>query len=1070
MTNPISYSIRGVVRSIILMTFFLGALPVALVSQTYYFERYGAEQGLNTSKVYVSLQDSKDYIWLGTDVGLTRFDGSKLQNFGVDNGLAPGGVRSVCEDTTGRLWFGHLNGGISYFDGQKFTRAAFDDGHIVSDITSIRQQGDYLWVTTYLNGAMRLNFPDTGDTILIGEQYHGNEGLSDIVPGSYVDSKGNYYCITDLRGIRIYLPEENRFESFSPPGLTREWQFTAMLEDSKGNFWFGTHLGGLYKMEKGSNEAKVFDKRDGLARNWITCLMEDYKGDIWVGTNGEGITVFNGDRMRNYNLSNGLQAIQVFSLMEDKEKNIIITDYATGFSIYKGDHIYTIEGSDVLAGNYVYAVQELPGGVMWLGTEGGISVYDPAMGRGNKKTVYNMSTNAIGDQMRFLERDNAGTVWIGTHGNGVSFYDIESQKFRWDNFLNVAVWSQARSQRIAKAMTFDNRGNLWIGTDDGLFLWYPDKWEGYQYTRLEFPTLAGNMITALFGDSKGNIWIGSENNIGLTKHTPQTDPEKGEFVPVELGDKYIARVITETPDGRIWVGTEGGLIVLKDNAVELKLTDKEVLLSNNIKQLLADGDFMYVGTNRGLNRIHIADGKIATFTRRNGFTGIEATPNGSFRDSRGRLWFGTSNGVTVIDPSRYPPLNNEPLTHLSAMMINNEPREMTTDLRLSFRENSISFDYYSVCVTNPDAIGFMVMLEGADDTWRPVTNQTTAYYSALNPGQYTFRVKASNSYGYWNEEPVSYSFTIRPPFYKAPWFIVLMVIAVLALTALYIKMREMNLIREKKILEEKVEERTAEVVQKSLIIEEKNRDITASIRYAERIQRAMLPPDDLFPETFVLFRPKDIVSGDFFWMYDNGDYEFIAAVDCTGHGVPGAFMSIIGHNSLNKIVREYGIVKPSAILDQLNNEVVKALLGRHETTVNDGMDLTLLAYDKKNRKLEFAGAYNPLYLVRKGEMIVHKSDRFPIGMSTMEQKKSFTNVVVDIEPGDMIYMSSDGYADQFGGEDGSKYKSANFKKLLTQIYDLPVGEQKNRLDEEIMRWKGDLQQVDDILVIGTRIT
>jgi serine phosphatase RsbU (regulator of sigma subunit) len=232
----------------------------------------------------------------------------------------------------------------------------------------------------------------------------------------------------------------------------------------------------------------------------------------------------------------------------------------------------------------------------------------------------------------------------------------------------------------------------------------------------------------------------------------------------------------------------------------------------------------------------------------------------------------------------------------------------------------------------------------------------------------------------------------------------------------------------------------------------------------------MLPPDDLFPETFVLFRPKDIVSGDFYWMFDNGDFEFIAAVDCTGHGVPGAFMSIIGHNSLNKIVREYGIVKPSAILDQLNNEVVKALLGRHETTVNDGMDLTLLAYDKKNRKMEFAGAYNPLYLVRNGEITVYKSDRFPIGMSTMEQKKNFTNIEVDIQPGDMVYLSSDGYADQFGGENETKYMSANFKKLLSQIYSLPVNEQKDKLDAEIIRWKGDLSQVDDILVIGTRIT
>jgi ligand-binding sensor domain-containing protein/serine phosphatase RsbU (regulator of sigma subunit) len=1069
MEHSSKFGTQKIIRGTILVIFFFCAIPSWLFSQTFYFERYSAEQGLNTSKVYVSLQDSRDIIWMGTEVGLSRFDGSKLENFSFDNGLAAGGVRSMCEDTVGRLWFGHLNGGISYYDGHKFVRAAFDDNHIVSDITSIRQQGDYLWVTTYLNGAMRLNFPDIGDTILVGEQYHGNEGLSDIVPGSYVDSNGNFYCITDIKGIRIYIPAENRFESFSPPGLTKEWQFTAMLEDSKGNFWFGTHMGGLYKMVKGSNEAKVFDKRDGLARNWITCLMEDYKGQIWVGTNGEGITVFNGDSMKNYNVSNGLTAMKIFSLMEDKEKNVFITDFADGFSIYKGDHVYTISGDDLPPGRAVYAVVEAPEGKMWLGTEGGIYSYDPAAGNRQKGSVYNNATSAIGDEMRFLVNDRRGLIWIGTHGTGVSYYNTINRKFNWNAMLNTGVlWTEQRSVMVTKALTFDLSNNLWVGTNDGLFLWSPEQGDWYKYTRGD-GRIAGNMITALFCDSRGNIWIGSENYIGLTKHTPKADPESGTFAVIDLGGSYIPRVISETPDGRIWVGTESGLIILKDDVVELKLTHAEGLLSNNIKQLLPDGDYIYIGTNRGLNRYSLNEGLIATFTRRNGFTGIEATPNGSFKDSQGKLWFGTTNGVTVIDPAKFPPLNTKPLTHLAAMTVNKETVEMSDNLKLSYREKAIAFDYYSICVNNPDAVGFMVMLEGADEGYRPVTNQTTAYYSGLPPGHYTFRVKASNSYGYWDEEPVEYSFTIRPPFYKAPWFIALMVIALLALIGVYIKTREMKLVKEKKILEDKVMERTAEVVQKSLIIEEKNRDITASIRYAERIQRAMLPADDLFPETFVFFRPKDIVSGDFYWMYDNGDCEFIAAVDCTGHGVPGAFMSIIGHNSLNKIVREYGIVKPSAILDQLNNEIMKALLQRHETTVNDGMDLTLIVYNKQKKTLEYAGAYNPLYLVRNGELTVHKTDRFPIGMTTIEQKKSFSNFELEIKPGDMIYLSSDGYADQFGGTQGGKYMSAKFKKLLAEIYNLPVKDQHRRLEKDITAWQGDHPQVDDILVIGTRI-
>ena len=295
------------------------------------------------------------------------------------------------------------------------------------------------------------------------------------------------------------------------------------------------------------------------------------------------------------------------------------------------------------------------------------------------------------------------------------------------------------------------------------------------------------------------------------------------------------------------------------------------------------------------------------------------------------------------------------------------------------------------------------------------------------------------------------------------------VIIIVFLVMVYIRVREQNLVKEKIILEVKVKERTAEVVQKSMIIEEKNRDIMASIRYAERIQRAMLPREDTFQETFVLFLPKDVVSGDFYWMYDNGDTQFIAAVDCTGHGVPGAFMSIIGHNSLNKVVREYGLTRPSAILDQLNVEVIKSILQSQERGINDGMDLALIALHRKTGTLEFAGAYNPLYLVRNGEVIVYKADRFPIGMSTMEQKKTFTNTIVDTQPGDMLYMTSDGYADQFGSSEVKKFKSVNVKRILSEIWNLPVQVQKERLEKEIMDWKGELPQVDDIMFIGTKI-
>ena len=318
---------------------------------------------------------------------------------------------------------------------------------------------------------------------------------------------------------------------------------------------------------------------------------------------------------------------------------------------------------------------------------------------------------------------------------------------------------------------------------------------------------------------------------------------------------------------------------------------------------------------------------------------------------------------------------------------------------LNYTENDIILDYVSICLTNPDAVRYQIMLDGADNDWRPVTEQTTVTYPSLAPGKYVFRLKARNSEGYWNAEPVTYRFQIRPPFYKTSWFILICIFAGITGIVMYVKIRERNLIREKRILEDKVMIRTAEVVAQKEELAQKNKDITDSIRYAKRIQFAILPPKIPFDDTFILFKPKDIVSGDFYWMDILGDRDYMAAVDCTGHGVPGALMSIIGHNSLNKVVREKGIFEPAEILNHLNEEVIFNLRGKDEDgTIYDGMDIALVCYDRKNREIDFAGAYNPLLMIRDGEIIETKANRFSIGSSSsLEPDKEFTGHKIKCE-------------------------------------------------------------------------
>src|SRR4030042_618063 len=230
-----SYSYK-VIRHISLMTLFY-MLPIGfLQAQTYFFEKYGVEQGLSYSKVYSVLQDKNDWIWLGTESGVSRFNGSEFENFSPRNGLSAGGVYSLAEDTLGRIWFGHLNGGISIYDNGKFSKLKYDTIAINGDISGIKQKDGKIWIITLSSGAILTNFPAHGDTVLSGMQYRGREGLSDQVSSICVDNNNNFYCITPPAGIKKFNPSKNAFETFLPEGLTKYFNVIVMYQDKKGNY------------------------------------------------------------------------------------------------------------------------------------------------------------------------------------------------------------------------------------------------------------------------------------------------------------------------------------------------------------------------------------------------------------------------------------------------------------------------------------------------------------------------------------------------------------------------------------------------------------------------------------------------------------------------------------------------------------------------------------------------------------------------------------------------------------------------------------------------------------------
>lgn len=254
-------------------------------------------------------------------------------------------------------------------------------------------------------------------------------------------------------------------------------------------------------------------------------------------------------------------------------------------------------------------------------------------------------------------------------------------------------------------------------------------------------------------------------------------------------------------------------------------------------------------------------------------------------------------------------------------------------------------------------------------------------------------------------------------------------------------------------------------------IEEKNLNIMDSIRYAKRIQQTILPRDQFvekhLPDSFILYKPKDIVSGDFYWVEKVENTIYASAVDCTGHGVPGAFVSIVGYNSLNRTLMEFGLRQPAAILNKLNDLVVDTFVRHSDSDVKDGMDMSIVSIDLDTMKVEFAGAQNPLYIVNEDGIVEIKANKQPIGSSL--EHKVFDNHIVETKKGDMVYLFSDGYIDQFGGPKGKKFMRKRFKELLQSIHKMDVKTQKLHLDNTIIEWMGAEEQLDDILVMGFRV-
>ena len=571
-------------------------------------------------------------------------------------------------------------------------------------------------------------------------------------------------------------------------------------------------------------------------------------------------------------------------------------------------------------------------------------------------------------------------------------------------------------------------------------------------------------------DSDGIVYYESYDN-GLIKF----DPSTGEYVQKSVEDGLSAVKIYSlffNPDSTdIWVSTPFGLHVIEKASIQ---EDQPLRIKTWYK---SDG----LRPNWGFSHEFLGDSLLRL----------------------SHIDYQLEINLDIKETGSVPPLiyftevlldNSEFDWRAHGASMSSYDLEIPIEIELGHDENSLSFGFQGISHLEKDALHYEYRLVGLEEDWI-VTQNKSVSYPELSPGEYTFEVKAVNENG--DSDPISVSLTIAKPWYQTTLARIVFVLLILGGFFAFFRVRTAALRRRQIVLENKVEEATVEIKKQKEeaehqrdLVEEKNQEIMDSITYAKRLQTAILPPQKLVKEwlndSFIFYKPKDIVAGDFYWMETtkrNGrSVVFYAAADCTGHGVPGAMVSVVCSNALKRAIKEFDISDPGQLLDKVA-EIVQESFEQSEHEVKDGMDIAVCAVDLIDRKVWFAGAHNGLYRITSEDtktpedlktlhsgnrkLVEYRADKQPVG--AFENMQPFTTVEIQLEPGDCIYLFSDGFADQFGGEKGKKFKYKPFKQLLLDIEDKEMDAQKDILDVEFERWKGSMEQVDDVCIIGLRV-
>ena len=820
------------------------------------FEHITSDGGLSQSNVLCILQDSRGFMWFGTQDGLNKYDGYEVKVFRRDpsnkNALSNDYIKDITEDKSGNLWLSTWGSGINRFDRktEKFTsfqNDPKDSASLPSNFINgmVSDHEGMIWLTS--ESGVFVFDPSTSKI----KRYTHNAANANSLSSNntsviFEDSKQNIWIGTTGEGLNMLDRKTNSFVHFKNiPGNKSSIAgngVSSIYEDSRGNIWIGTSGNGVSIFDPSKQTFSSYasgSEKNGLANNVVFTISEDHSGNIWIGSENGGISVFNpsSKSFHNYKQNtleqNGLSSSSINKIYTDQKGNVWIGTYNAGINLVNSDitkfvHYKHLANENSLSHNNVLSILEDSKNRLWIATDGGgLNMLDRTSGRFTHYKHQDGNANTIcGNYVLSLAEDADHNIWLGTWGNGVTVFNPDKNSFR--HFAHDPKNSNSLAGNNVWAIYKDGKNNMWIGTLETGLSKYNSATKRFTTFTSEQNGLSSNNVMAITEDMFGDLWIGTDGagiNL-LDRNSEQFISFVNDGSKNSLSDNGV-NVLYADRTGKLWIGTNEGLNCLDIQTKKFRNYHIADGLPNaTIYGLVEDNSSkLWVSTNKGLSRFDPLNNTFRNFEPSDGLQGNEFRQ--SYCKSRtGALYFGGINGFNEFYPDSLKEIPYDPPLVLTDFLISNKRVAIgddstdspinqsiteTSKLSLPYNHNVISFQFASLNYTSSRRKKYSYMLEGFDNTWNEVGGRRTAYYTNLDPGTYTFKVRGMDNQGNWSRKMATLKLVVTPPYYMTWWFRLVAAVSIIFIAIAYNQYRIHIIKKQKKALQKEVRLRTAQL-------------------------------------------------------------------------------------------------------------------------------------------------------------------------------------------------------------------------------------------------------------------